>query len=168
MVEELSERVHIAKDVLDPCCGSGVVAQVLKKHHVHCIDLDPRFSSVQAWRGCASFSAGDCRHVVPHINEQLDIICNPPWTPTYDMYSIVDCIVQHRKGAAMILLPTAYFNNGSKSEIWQRYPADHVIVFPRRLGDPHYNLLGTHQTAAWFCWGVKLKTQPKTTLEVAA
>ena len=150
-VEMLLELEEFSKVIMEPACGQGHIAEVLKSHgHTVCAtDLIDRGYGIG---NVDFFSINDPRN--------MDIITNPPYSLAKEFVEHAMDIVTDGHKVAMFLKLTFLEGQGRK-ELFKKYPPKIVYVSISRIGcakngefkkDKNGNLKA--DSAVAYCWYV--------------
>ena len=150
-VEMLLELENFSKSIMEPACGQGHVAEVLKSHGytVCATDLVNR-------------GYGVCGVDFFNINEptDMDIITNPPYSMAKEFVEHAMEIVTNGHKVAMFLKLT-FLEGQGRRELFRKYPPKIVYVSTSRIGcakngefkkDKNGNL--KVDSAVAYCWYV--------------
>lgn len=150
-VEMLLELEEFSKVIMEPACGQGHIAEVLKSygHTVCATDLIDRGYGIG---NVDFFSINDPRN--------MDIITNPPYSLAKEFVEYAMDIVTDGHKVAMFLKLTFLEGQGRK-ELFKKYPPKIVYVSISRIGcakngefkkDKNGNLKA--DSAVAYCWYV--------------
>lgn len=150
-VEMLLELENFSKSIMEPACGQGHIAEVLKSHGytVCATDLVNR-------------GYGVCGVDFFNINEptDMDIITNPPYSMAKEFVEHAMEIVTDGHKVAMFLKLT-FLEGQGRRELFRKYPPKIVYVSTSRIGcakngefkkDKNGNLKA--DSAVAYCWYV--------------
>ena len=148
-VEKLLQKEQFNHYILEPCCGSGHIAEVLKAygHQVQCIDLiDRGYPNTEAKDFLTTTKAD--------FPMSPDIITNPP-------YSIATEFVRHCLDVSMdgtkiaMLLKIQFLESKKRWKLFKDNPPKKVYVFVNRV-NCWKNGIDTKESSAvcyaWFVW----------------
>lgn len=123
-VEMLLELENFSKSIMEPACGQGHIAEVLKSHGytVCATDLVNR-------------GYGVCGVDFFNINEptDMDIITNPPYSMAKEFVEHAMEIVTDGHKVAMFLKLT-FLEGQGRRELFRKYPPKIVYVSTSRIG----------------------------------
>ncbi len=133
--------------ILDPCCGTGSIVQVLKERNytVRATDL--------IYRGCGEGNIDFLNDDFPAY--VFDIIMNPPYTRTIDF---IQKALSLAKQKVAVLLPLSYIESQERYEkIYSKSPPSTIYAFINRIqikkGDvSNGNTKANMKAYAWYVW----------------
>ena len=133
--------------ILEPCCGDGFMAEVLKKagYEVEAYDIIDRGYGKQA-----DFLTDD---FAPNT---YDIITNPPYTETT---AFIQRAIELCKQKVAILMPLRYLSSRERYQIYKKYPPRRVYCYINRIiiakggRFDFYSGAGANmEIYAWYIW----------------
>ena len=150
-VEMLLELENFSKSIMEPACGQGHIAEVLKSHGYTVCATDLVNRGYGVW-GVDFFN----------INEptDMDIITNPPYSMAKEFVEHAMEIVTDGHKVAMFLKLT-FLEGQGRRELFRKYPPKIVYVSTSRIGcakngefkkDKNGNLKA--DSAVAYCWYV--------------
>ena len=150
-VEMLLELENFSKSIMEPACGQGHIAEVLKSHGYTVCATDLVNRGYGIW-GVDFFN----------INEptDMDIITNPPYSMAKEFVEHAMEIVTDGHKVAMFLKLT-FLEGQGRRELFRKYPPKIVYVSTSRIGcakngefkkDKNGNLKA--DSAVAYCWYV--------------
>ena len=150
-VEMLLELENFSKSIMEPACGQGHIAEVLKSHGYTVCATDLVNRGYGVW-GVDFFN----------INEptDMDIITNPPYSMAKEFVEHAMEIVMDGHKVAMFLKLT-FLEGQGRRELFKKYPPKIVYVSTSRIGcakngefkkDKNGNLKA--DSAVAYCWYV--------------
>ena len=150
-VEMLLELENYSKSIMEPACGQGHIAEVLKSHGYTVCATDLVNRGYGVW-GVDFFN----------INEptDMDIITNPPYSMAKEFVEHAMEIVTDGHKVAMFLKLT-FLEGQGRRELFRKYPPKIVYVSTSRIGcakngefkkDKNGNLKA--DSAVAYCWYV--------------
>ena len=150
-VEMLLELENFSKSIMEPACGQGHIAEVLKSHGYTVCATDLINRGYGVW-GVDFFN----------INEptDMDIITNPPYSMAKEFVEHAMEIVTDGHKVAMFLKLT-FLEGQGRRELFRKYPPKIVYVSTSRIGcakngefkkDKNGNLKA--DSAVAYCWYV--------------
>lgn len=150
-VEMLLELENFSKSIMEPACGQGHIAEVLKNHGYTVCATDLVNRGYGVW-GVDFFN----------INEptDMDIITNPPYSMAKEFVEHAMEIVTDGHKVAMFLKLT-FLEGQGRRELFRKYPPKIVYVSTSRIGcakngefkkDKNGNLKA--DSAVAYCWYV--------------
>ena len=150
-VEMLLELENFSKSIMEPACGQGHIAEVLKSHGYTVCATDLVNRGYGVW-GVDFFN----------INEPTDmgIITNPPYSMAKEFVEHAMEIVTDGHKVAMFLKLT-FLEGQGRRELFRKYPPKIVYVSTSRIGcakngevkkDKNGNLKA--DSAVAYCWYV--------------
>lgn len=150
-VEMLLELENFSKSIMEPACGQGHIAEVLKSHGYTVCATDLVNRGYGVW-GVDFFN----------INEptDMDIITNPPYSMAKEFVEHAMEIVTDEHKVAMFLKLT-FLEGQGRRELFRKYPPKIVYVSTSRIGcakngefkkDKNGNLKA--DSAVAYCWYV--------------
>jgi len=153
--ELLLEIEHFASHILEPCCGAGHLANVLKDagYNVECNDIIDR--------GCNDTTSD---YLTRTEEWQGDIITNPPYSKAQEFVEKSLSLVSDGNKVAMFLKLT-FLEGKKRRTLFDEHPPKRIWVSSSRLkcamnGD--FDSTGTSATAyAWFVWEKGYKGSPE-------
>ena len=157
-VEQLLGRESFNHYILEPCCGSGHITEVLKAngHQVQCIDLIDRGYPNTEVKDFLTTTKAD-------FPMSPDIITNPP-------YSIATEFVQHCLDVSMdgtkiaMLLKIQFLESQKRWKLFKDNPPKRIYVFVNRI-NCWKNGVDTKESSAvcycWFVWEKGYQGKPK-------
>lgn len=160
VTQDLLREEQFHSKVLEPFCGGGTMAEVIKKngYEVEAFDLVDR-----GYGKVGDFFAVD------YPAKKYDIITNPPYDG--NLIEIVKRCLSLCKNKVAILLPIQYLSGKERhSELYAKYPPSRVYIYCERIniakdGDfAKYSDSGSNMTIyGWFIWerGHKGETELK-------
>lgn len=147
VTEDLLRVESFNNMVLEPCCGGGYMAEVIKSagYEVYASDIAERGYGLQA-----DFLTAD---VEPEI---YDIITNPPYQ---GVLSFIQRAIDLCKQKVAILMPLRYLSSYERYMFYQQHPPVRVYCYVNRINiakngrfdlydDPGSN----KEIYAWFVW----------------
>lgn len=157
-VEALLSRESFSHYVLEPACGGGHIAEVLKEHgfFVTCMDIVHRGYEGQQ-------STLDFLAEFPTPRNGSDIITNPPYAQAKEFVEHALDISQESVKVAMFLKLT-FLEGAKRKELFDKYPPKKIYVFRNRI-DCWKNGIKPDKPAkavcyAWFVWVKGFKGKP--------
>ena len=150
-VKMLLELENFSKSIMEPACGQGHIAEVLKSHGYTVCATDLVNRGYGVW-GVDFFN----------INEptDMDIITNPPYSMAKEFVEHAMEIVTDGHKVAMFLKLT-FLEGQGRRELFRKYPPKIVYVSTSRIGcakngefkkDKNGNLKA--DSAVAYCWYV--------------
>lgn len=149
VTQDLLREEKFHNKVLEPFCGGGTMAEVIKKngYEVEAYDLVDR-----GYGKIGDFFSVD------YPKKEYDIITNPPYDANLIM--IVKRCLSLCKNKVAILLPIQYLSGKERhSELYSKYPPSRVYIYCERIniakdGDfEKYSDSGSNMTIyAWYIW----------------
>ena len=136
-----------ASPILEPCCGGGFMAEVIKQngYDVYATDIVDRGYGI----GNVDFLTDD------FPVGKFDIITNPPYTLFVPMVERAMAICN--KKVAM-LLPLRYLTSKERFEVFKKYPPKYVYVYIERIciakngKFEEYDAGANMEMYAWYVW----------------
>lgn len=121
--EMLLELEKFSSDILEPCCGHGHIAEVLKAHgyNVEAMDLIDR-----------GYGKGGVDFLTYNEVVDKDIITNPPYSLAKEFIEHAMDIVTDGHKVAMFLKLTFLESSGRK-EMFKKYPPKKIWVSSSRI-----------------------------------
>ena len=160
VTQDLLRVEEFEHKVLEPFCGTGIMADVIKKtgHEVLAYDLVDRGYGEQ----------GDFFEV-DFPKKKYDIISNPPYDDKLTV-AIKRCI-SLCKGKVALLMPIRYLSGKERySELYEKFPPARVYVYCERINiakggdfDAYSDSGSNPEMFAWYVWerGYKGETELK-------
>jgi len=153
--EMLLELEQFASHILEPCCGAGHLANVLKDagYKVECNDIIDR--------GCNDTTSD---YLTRTEEWQGDIITNPPYSKAQEFVEKSLSLVSDGNKVAMFLKLT-FLEGKKRRTLFDEHPPRRIWVSSSRLkcainGD--FGNTGTSATAyAWYVWEKGYKGSPE-------
>lgn len=149
VTQDLLREEHFHSKVLEPFCGGGSMAEVIKQngYEVEAYDLVDR-----GYGKVGNF------FTIDFPKKEYDIITNPPYDD--NLIEIVKRCLSICKDKVAILLPIQYLSGKERhSELYAKYPPVRVYIYCERIniakdGDfDKYSDSGANMTIyAWYVW----------------
>jgi Holliday junction resolvase len=149
-VQALLSLVEFEGPILEPCAGSGDLAEALKAggYQVAASDL-------------LDFNYGEVRNFLSVTARQSNVVTNPP-------YNIAESLLLHAlnitDGKVAFLLRTAFLESCRRyRSIFAKCPPTTLLVFSERLSmyPKGYDVKGGGTTSyAWFVWNIAAPIEP--------
>lgn len=145
-VDMLCDLEKFSSIILEPACGQGHIADVLKKrgYSVECMDLVDR-----GYEGCeiCDFLKNS------RENADVDIVTNPPYKLAQEFVEKSMQVVGNGHKVAMFLKLT-FLETAKRRELFKKYPPKTVYVASQRIacwpnGKPTTQSMVCY---AWFVW----------------
>jgi hypothetical protein len=142
-------------EILEPCCGGGYMAEVIKNegYSVVASDLVDRGYG----QGGVDFLTTDFPH------GKYDVITNPPYFRVVDFIAKAIRICKHK---CALLLPLNYLSGAERWEIFRDNPPKTVYVYRNRIymaknGDfVRYKHTKSMEIYAWYVWEKGFRGNP--------
>lgn len=157
-VERLLIKEEFSHYILEPACGGGHIAEVLRRE---CFDV---FCSDIVHRGYAGQRATmDFLSESPTPRNSRDIITNPPYAQAKEFVEHALDISQESVKVAVFLKLT-FLEGAKRKELFDKYPPKKIYVFRNRI-DCWKNGIKPEKPAkavcyAWFVWEKGFKGKP--------
>ena len=147
VAQDLLSCEQFLSPILEPCCGGGFMAEVIKNdgYKVYATDIVDRGYGV----GGIDFITAD------FPIGKFDIITNPPYTLFISMIEKAMAICN--KKVAM-LLPLRYLTSKERFEVFKKYPPKYVYVYIERIciakngKFDEYDAGANLEMYAWYLW----------------
>ena len=116
VTEDLLEHVSLSQSVLEPSCGTGKVARVMKRHglRVTAVDLEETghdfLKRKRIWKG--------------------DMVTNPPYHIVGDF---VENALKVTDGKVCLLLRHGFLWSDGRKELFETNPPSLVLIMPNRI-----------------------------------
>ena len=155
VTQDLLNCEQFTSPILEPCCGGGFMADVIKKngYDVYATDIVDRGYGV----GGIDFLTAD------FPIGKFDIITNPPYTLFVPMIEKAMTIC-HKKVA--MLLPLRYLTSKERFDVFQKYPPKYVYVYIERIciakngKFEEYDAGANMEMYAWYVWEKGFEGEP--------
>lgn len=148
-VEALLELEDFQRNIWEPACGGGHIADVLKKHghSVRCSDIVDR--------GFDGTELADFLQTTPHdFVTPCDIITNPPYSlATEFVWKAMHNV--HDGAKVAMFLKIQFLETQKRFDLFSKYPPKKVWVFVNRVNCGKNGLFTGESSAvcyAWFVW----------------
>ena len=156
------EKEPMGEFILDPCCGSGVLANAAfdRVHHVHCLDIHD-------WGYKYQHQIFDFLELkkFPFENE-WSVFMNPPFSKACQF---VEKSIELGAHKIVCFQRFAWWESRKRKDFWQKHPPSKVYIcgdratcwrhdIPKNKHGKRYNpetgkeLNGTPTAYAWFVW----------------
>lgn len=147
VMEDLLRVESFNQKIIEPCCGGGFMAEVLKKagYEVEASDIVDR-----GYGQVADFLTEE---FTPNA---YDIITNPPYK---NVLLFIKRALQICKQKVAILMPLRYLSSMERYEFYQQYPPSRVYCYTNRINIAKNGMFDIYNDAganleiyAWYIW----------------
>lgn len=150
--QRILDKEKFNKSILEPCCGQGHMAKVLKENG-YCV----KASDV------ADYGYGEIKNFFDIKSFDGDIITNPP-------YKIAEKIIKHalditnNGNKVAMLLRIQFLESRKRQPLFKKYPPKYVYVATERMKiskNADFERYGSSTCCyAWFIWEKGFKGEP--------
>lgn len=145
-VELLCDLEQFNKDILEPACGKGHIAEVLKKKGYNVVSYD----LIDRGYGEGGYDFFQCLE----RDKAVDIITNPPYAKAQEFVEKALSVIRVNYRVAMFLKLT-FLEGQKRKELFAKHPPEVVYVSSSRLLcslNGTFNEKGSAACYAWFIW----------------